>query len=107
MERVAFTFRIRPELKAGYKKAHDEIWPELADEIRKHGIQNYSIFFREDGTLFGYLESEGSFEEASKKMAELEISTKWQNYMDKYFIKEDPSTIGPDMESLEEVFHLD
>jgi L-rhamnose mutarotase len=107
MQRVAFTFRIKPELKAGYKEAHDEIWPELAKEIRNHGISNYSIFFRKDGTLFGYLESEGDFEEQNRKMAELEISKKWQEYMDKYFVKNDRSLIGPEMENLEEVFHLD
>jgi L-rhamnose mutarotase len=107
MQRVAFSFRIKPELKAGYKKAHDEIWPELAQEIKKHGISNYSIFFRKDGTLFGYLESERDFEQQNRKMAKLEISKKWQEYMDRYFVKEDKSLVGPEMESLEEVFHLD
>jgi len=27
--------------------------------------------------------------------------------MDRYFIKEDSSLLGPEMEELEEVFHLD
>jgi hypothetical protein len=27
--------------------------------------------------------------------------------MDKYFVKEDPSKLGPEMEEIEEVFHLD
>ena len=107
MQRVAFSFRIKPELKAGYKKAHDEIWPELAQEITRHGISNYSIFFRPDGTLFGYLECKGDFEEASAKMAELEVSKRWQEYMDGYFVKDDESTVGPEMVPLEEVFHLD
>jgi L-rhamnose mutarotase len=106
MQRVAFSFKIKPELKAGYKKAHDEIWPELAQEITKHGIKNYSIFFRPDGQLFGYLESEGDFKEASQKMAKLEVSKKWQEYMDEYFVKEDDSIVGPEMVELEEVFHI-
>ena len=107
MQRVGFSFRIKPELKAGYKKAHDEIWPELVEEINKHGIRNYSIFFRSDGTLFGYLESDGDYEKVNAEMAGLEISKKWQAHMDKYFIKEDSATIGPDFNMLEEVFHLD
>jgi L-rhamnose mutarotase len=48
MKRVAMVFRI--------KKAHDEIWPDMARAIRRSGIHNYSLFFRPDGTLFGYLE---------------------------------------------------
>jgi L-rhamnose mutarotase len=54
--RYACLFRIKPELKAEYKKAHDEIWPDIARAIRKSGIRNYSIYFRDDGTLFSYLE---------------------------------------------------
>ena len=41
MQRVGFTFKIKPELKAGYKKAHDEIWPEVTQTIKKRiGLQN-------------------------------------------------------------------
>ena len=54
--RHACLFRIKPELKAEYKKAHDEIWPDMARAIRKSGIRNYSIYFRDDGTLFSYFE---------------------------------------------------
>jgi L-rhamnose mutarotase len=107
MQRIGLTFRIKPELKAGYKKAHDEIWPELAQEITRHGIRNYSIFFRQDGTLFSYFEVDGNYEEIVAEMAKLEIGKKWQKYMDEYFIKEDESIIGPEVVSLEEVFHLD
>jgi L-rhamnose mutarotase len=46
MKRYASIFRIRPELKAQYKKDHDEIWPDMAEAIRKAGYRNYSIYFR-------------------------------------------------------------
>ena len=49
MKRYTFTMRIKPELKAEYKKAHDEIWPDMAKAIRDSGIRNYSISFRPDG----------------------------------------------------------
>jgi len=105
MKRFAFLFKIKPELKAEYKKAHDEIWPEMADAISKSGIKNYSIFFRKDGTLFAYLESEDP-EKAFKYLAEQEVNTRWQKAMDKFFIKENQSILGPQIEQLEEVFHL-
>jgi len=41
------------------------------------------------------------------KLSKLEINEKWQKYMDKYFVKEDRSILGPETEMLEEVFHLD
>ena len=34
MQRIAFILRIRPELKEEYKKAHDNIWPELKKTCR-------------------------------------------------------------------------
>ena len=107
MQRVGFTFKIKPELKDDYKKAHDEIWPEFTKVINDYGMHNYSIYFRKDGTLFAYMEVEGNFEKHMGKLSKLEINEKWQKYMDKYFVKEDRSKLGPETEMLEEVFHLD
>jgi len=107
MKRVGFTFKIKPELKAEYKKAHDEIWPELAKAINDYGMHNYSIYFREGGTLFAYLEMEGDFQEQMEKFGKTDINKRWQDHMDQYFVKEDKSIIGPEIEMLEEVFHLD
>ncbi len=107
MQRIGFTFKIKPELKAEYKKAHDEIWPELAKAINEYGMHNYSIYFRGDGTLFAYLEVEGDFEKQMEEFSKLDVNKRWQDYMDKYFVKEDKSIIGPEKEMLEEVFHLD
>jgi L-rhamnose mutarotase len=106
MKRYTFLFRMKPELKAEYRKAHDEIWPDMAAAIRDSGIRNYTISFRPDGTLFAYLESPDpafSFE----KLGRTEVNARWQKAMDHFFVKRDPSTLGPDVEVLEEVFHLD
>jgi len=107
MKRIGFVFKIKPELKDEYKKAHDEIWPELAKAINDYGMHNYSIFFRKDGTLFAYLEATDDFEEKNAEFSKTDINYRWQKYMDKYFVKEDKSILGPEIEMLEEVFHLD
>ena len=107
MKRVGFIFKIKPELKDEYKKAHDEIWPEMAQALKNHGMNNYSIYFRKDGTLFAYVEVNNDFEKVMAKLSKIEINKKWQKYMEKFFIKEDKSTLGPKIEILEEVFHLD
>jgi L-rhamnose mutarotase len=106
VKRYAFIFKIKPELKAEYKKAHDEIWPDMARAIRDSGIKNYSIFFRKDGTLFAYLEADNP-EKSFAYMATQEVNTRWQKAMDKYFVKEHPQLLGPEIEEIEEVFHLD
>ena len=106
MKRYAFVFRIKPELKAEYKKAHDEIWPDMARAINESGIRNYSIFFREDGTLFAYLEAEDP-EKAFEYIGKQEVSARWEKAMDRYFIKANPHILGPEKTVLEEVFHID
>ena len=70
------------------------------------GIHNYSIYFKKDGTIFAYLEVD-DFNKASFILEKTEISNKREKYMDRYFIKEDSSILGPEKEMLEEVFHLD
>ena len=107
MQRVGFTFKIKPELKAEYKKAHDEIWPELAKAINDHGMHNYSIYFRKDGTLFAYLEVDRDFSKTMEELGKTDVNKRWQEHMEKYFVKEESSILGPEVEVLEEVFHLD
>lgn len=106
MKRHGFLFSIRPELKAQFKKDHDEIWPDMVTAIREAGFRNYSIFFREDGTLFGYYECEDA-SKAAEYMSRAEVNPRWQKVMERYFVKKDPAVIGPETEALEEVFHLD
>lgn len=106
MIRVGSIFKIKPELKDGYKKAHDKIWPELARAIKNVGLRNYSIFFRKDGTLFSYLETD-NYERSMAKLSKMDVAKRWWKYMDKYFVKESESRLGPETEMLEEVFHLD
>ncbi|MCL5985670.1 MAG: L-rhamnose mutarotase [Actinobacteria bacterium] len=106
MSRVGFLFRIKPELKDEYKKAHDEIWSEMISEMRRVGLRNYSIFFRKDGLLFAYLETD-DFDKAMSEFSKTEANERWQKYMEKYFVKEDKSILGPETEMLEEVFHMD
>jgi L-rhamnose mutarotase len=105
MKRYAFVMRIKPELREEYETAHDEIWPDMAAAIRESGIRNYSIYFRPDGTLFAYLESEDP-QGAFAWLGKTDVNTRWQKAMDRFFVKKDPRTLGADVEVLEEVFHI-
>lgn len=45
--------KLKPGFEAEYKRRHDAIWPELAAELAKAGVSDYSIFIDEDTlTLF-------------------------------------------------------
>jgi len=105
MQRIAFVLRIRPEMKEEYKRAHDNIWPELKKNMQYAGIKNFSIYFKKDGILFGYYEVEDI--ERTNSMVDAEIGNKWEKYMKKFFIIEDTSSPAIKKEMLEEVFHLD
>lgn len=55
-EKYAFKMRLKPGMKAEYKKRHDEIWPELVAVLKQAGISDYSILLDEEtNTLFGVL----------------------------------------------------
>jgi L-rhamnose mutarotase len=106
MARYGFLFRIHPELKGEFKKAHDEIWPQLAAAIREVGIRNYTHFYREDGSIFAVLESDDP-RRSLAELAQKEIRNKWEVTMEKFFVKSDHSYLGPESTVLEEIFHLD
>jgi len=107
MKRVGFQLKVRPDKMTEYIRHHENVWPEMLQALRETGWHNYSLFIREDGLLFGYFETEHSLAEAQKKMAALEINTRWQEFMAPYF--ESPNQSRPDEMFLElnEVFHLD
>jgi len=106
MKRYSFIMRIKPERKAEYIKAHNEIWPEMAKAIRDSGISNYSIYFRADGTLFAYLEGNDP-KEALERLGRTAVNARWQKAMDRFFVKKDPRVIGAEIEEIEEAFHID
>lgn len=105
MKRVGFYFKVKQHLIPEYKERHKVVWPEMLQALRECGWQNYSLFLREDGLIFGYLETE-DFPKALAGMAEREINLRWQAEMAPYF---DSIEGRPDenMVVLEEYFHLD
>ena len=106
MNRVGFLLKVKQDRIPEYKKHHEVVWPEMLAALRRQGWHNYSLFMRADGLLFGYFEAAVSFDASLEGMAKEEINLKWQEFMGPFF--ESPSG-RPDenMQSLEEVFHLD
>jgi L-rhamnose mutarotase len=99
--RQAFVMKLRPGSEAEYKKRHDEIWPEMAEMLRRDGVRNYSIY-RHGLTLFACLERDGPPPE-SKPPAD-SIAWKWWAMMAP-LMETNPDT-SPVTEALEEMFHF-
>jgi len=105
MQRVAFVLKVKPDMIAEYRRRHAAVWPEMLQALRETGWHNYSLFMREDGLLFGYLETP-DFDRAREEMAKRDVNARWQQEMAPFF---ESLTGHPDeaMVALEEVFHLD
>lgn len=106
MQRVGFVLKVKEELIDEYKRRHEDVWPEMKEALRRNGWHNYSLFMRDDGTLFGYFETPESFAAALDGMENEEINASWQEEMAPFF---EGTGLHADrmMEELVEVFHLD
>lgn len=106
MQRVGFILKVKEDLIDEYKRRHEDVWPQMQEALRRNGWHNYSLFMREDGTLFGYFETPDSFHAALVGMEGEEVNERWQKEMAPYF---EGTGLHPDqmMEELVEVFHLD
>jgi L-rhamnose mutarotase len=106
MKRVGFILKVKKELIGEYKRRHEQVWPEMLYALRRTGWRNYTLFLRDDGLLFGYLETPETFQAALDEMSEEEVNQRWQAEMAPFF-----EGIGGHademMEELVEVFHLD
>jgi len=104
MKRYGFKMKLRPGFKEEYRKRHNEIWPELAELLRKEGIGNYSIFIDEEtNTLFAYQEQKGG--SSSQTLGNTEIVKRWWKYMSD--IMETNPDYSPLTTPLEQVFFME
>ena len=107
MTRVGFLLKVKPDKIAEYKERHKAVWPEMLDALRRTGWHNYSLFMRDDGTLFGYLETPESFQTALDGMSREEVNARWQDFMAPFFENLSGAHADESMLELQEVFHLD
>ena len=48
MERIAIRMRLHPGQVEEYVRRHDNIWPDLVEQLHEHGIRDYWIFLDEE-----------------------------------------------------------
>ena len=104
MEKIAFIMKLKPGFEQEYKKRHDEIWPELTEQLTRAGIADYSIFLHQPTlTLFGVLKR--SKNHTMDELPLKPIMKKWWQHMAD--IMETNADNSPVVEPLECVFHMD
>ena len=105
VQRVAFRLRVKPERLAEYKQLHQDIWPDLLNDMRAASIRNYSIFA--DGPeLFGYLECD-DWDAAADALARSDANRRWQELMSDFLATPvDPDASEP-LRMMEAVFRMD
>ena len=85
-----------PEIRAEYKRRHDEIWPEMLDMIQKSGLKNYSIW-NTGKYLVEYYECE-DLAAASAYIRSCEVKQRWDAYMSDILVyREDGSSLPLDL----------
>lgn len=107
MKRVGFFLKVKQASITEYKKHHEAVWPEMQEALRRTGWHNYTLFIRDDGLIFGYVEAEESFQASLDAMAKEAINLKWQEFMAPYFESLGGSRPDEAMIELEQYFHLD
>ena len=104
MEKIAFVMTLKPGNEAEYERRHDEIWPELAETLKRAGVSDYSIFLEKSSCkLFAVLKRS-----ADHKMDGLPLDPvvqKWWAY--RADIMETHPDNSPVQEPLDRVFHLE
>jgi L-rhamnose mutarotase len=104
MKRHAFKMKLKPGAAAEYKKRHDELWPELAAELKAAGVSDYSIFLDEE-TLTLFATQKLSDRNTTAQLPHSPVVRKWWDSMAPLMeVQPDNSPVA---KPLKEVFHLD
>ena len=103
MKRVAFKMSLKEGQKEEYIKRHKEIWPEVAELLKRAGISDYSIFLDERTNTLLAVQTITS-EAGSQSLGHEQIIQRWWDYMaDIMDVNPDNSPVS---EELIEVFYL-
>lgn len=106
MQRVAFSFKVKPHLIETYREQHRQVWGDMLAALQRHGWHNYSLFMSEDGLVFGYFEAAESYRASRSGIASEEAYQRWQAHL-KPFFESIQETGSPMVIVLDEVFHAD
>lgn len=96
-----------PILIAEYEKAHEKIWPEIAEHIRKTGVESMEIW-RIGFRLFMIMDVNEAFDpvKASAMAEKSEMNQKWEESMWKYQVATPWANEGEKWVQMTKIFDL-
>ena len=86
---IGMAYNLKPYCYAGYKKAHDELWPEIAASMSDNGVN--MIIFRHGDQLF--LTATAPTEADWNKSREHPKLAKWIEFMTEFLVTDDTGEI--------------
>lgn len=104
MERLCFTFTIKPGTEDEYRRRHDEIWPELVEAITTAGFRNYSLF-RRGLQVIAYAECVPDVAAAFESLGGADVNRRWSEWFTD--IIDSLTDENGNVHRADEVWHLD
>ena len=79
MERILWKAKVLPGKEEEYVSRHNNIWPEMLENLKAQGISNYSIF-KSGRDIIGYYECE-SVEKMKRVKTSNPVAAQWAESM--------------------------
>ena len=98
MHAFAETFKPTPGNYEQYKKAHDELWPELANAMAAHHVNMVIYHYHDRLFLYATAPTREDFERSHEEP----VAQKWLEYMATMMVTDDQGKSV--VEKLEQVF---
>ena len=89
MYSIGMAMTLRPGAYDEYKKAHDELWPEIADSMSDNGVSMAIYKFNENLIIHAVAPTE----EGWNKSRNVPILEKWFEYMSTLLVTDDSGDI--------------
>lgn len=105
MQRLCFTFQLYPGKLGEYRHRHDNIWPELVEDIKRAGISNYNLFALGDDRVVAYAECEPDASTCFERLKESDANRRWQTWFEDTIVS--LTDESGSLNELPELWHLD
>jgi L-rhamnose mutarotase len=93
MNHVGQVLRLKPGCYAGYKKGHDDFWPDMRELFDNEGVS--MAIFRHGDLL--YVHGMVPSAEAWQRIGAAEVIARWNQFMAQYLVTDSDGVIERDM----------
>lgn len=99
--RIAWVMRLKPGNEAIYKQKHDDIWPEMLENMKRDNVRTFSIYLH-GLDLFAYMERDAAPAPGDKPN---DVTWRWWEMMAPYM--ETNPDFSPVQYPVQEMFNFE